>query len=75
MNWYRIVVGNIGTVTETTDYAEARGVYVHYINQSRDYITRAAGESVYFFSDNELTGEFTGGPLGEESPAVPVVSR
>jgi len=51
---HQIIVGNIGTVTDTDDSLEAHRSYIEYCKQSRDNSGRAAGESVAWFRDGDI---------------------
>lgn len=55
-----VVVGNIGTVYEGQDRAEADKVYAEYVRQSEGGYGRAAGEGVTLFVDGEIVQEHFG---------------
>lgn len=55
-----IIVGNIGTVLETTDATEASDVYRHYCDASDRGEGRMARETVTMLSDDEPVAEHTG---------------
>ena len=60
MSTITIIVGNVGTVLETTDAKEASDVYRHYCEASDRGNGRMARESVTILSDGELTLEHVG---------------
>lgn len=57
---YRVNVGNIGTVCDTTDKAEATKEYEAYVVVSCGNMGRAAGEAVTLFEDQEPIEEHRG---------------
>lgn len=66
MNDNQIIVGNIGTVYDGDDEAEAYRLYREYCEQSKNGHGRAAGESVTWIRHDETHMEFTG-TQGEEA--------
>ena len=59
-NGYTVVVGNIGTVCDNVDYADANHDYIEYVNQSADGYGRAAGEDVTMMHDGDVYKEYVG---------------
>jgi len=57
---YQVIVGNIGTVCDTDDLAEATGEYEEYARFSRNGIGRSSGEPVTLFEDGEIIREHEG---------------
>ena len=57
---YRVIVGNIGTVLETSRLSAAEDVYKDYIELSRNNYGRAAGEAVTLLEDDEPIKEHHG---------------
>lgn len=55
---YQVVVGNVGTVTDTDDEAVARKDYDSYRELSILGYGRAGDESVSLFEDGELVIEY-----------------
>lgn len=56
---YTVNVGNIGNM-EYTSKKLAEDCYTTYVTLSRTNQTRAAGESVYLFVNNEIVKEYIG---------------
>lgn len=54
---YRVVVGNIGTVKESSDRLSAFGIYNHYACLSESGLGSVGGEPVYLFRNEELIME------------------
>lgn len=57
---HTVVVGNIGTVAATTDFAKAQEAYDIYVKFSGKETGRAAGEDVTWFTDGHPTKEHFG---------------
>ena len=57
---YEVIVGNIGTVYLGSSLMEANAAWGEYKRQAKANYGRAAGESVAFFENGELTREFIG---------------
>jgi len=57
---YQVVVGNIGTVTDTNNPVDARRDYGEYKRQSESGYGRAGGETVTLFKDGEIDLEHIG---------------
>ena len=58
-NIYCVNVGNVGNM-EYTSKKLAEDCYTTYVTLSRTNQTRAAGESVYLFKNNEIVKEYIG---------------
>lgn len=56
---FKVVVGNVGTM-EYTSKKLAMDCYTTYVTMSVKHITRAAGESVTLFQDDEIIKEHIG---------------
>jgi hypothetical protein len=56
---YIVNVGNIGNI-EYTSKKLAEECYTTYVSMSKQNITRAAGESVVLFKDDEIIKEYIG---------------
>ena len=55
---YEVVVGNIGTVYQGSDEAEAHEQYRTYINDSTAGYGRVGGETVTLFKNGEIEEEY-----------------
>lgn len=58
-NKYIVNVGNIGNI-DYTNKQLALDCYSTYVSLSKKGITRAAGESVFLFCNDEIVKEYTG---------------
>lgn len=65
MKNYTVVVGNIGTVRETSDRADAMATWKAYVERSRQGIGRGGHEPVTLFEDGEIIREHV--PEGDET--------
>lgn len=54
---WQVVVGNVGTVEDTSDRARAHDIYWVYVQYSDAGVGRAAGEPVYLMCDGEIEKE------------------
>lgn len=61
MAWFSVVVGNVGTVYDGNDLAEAQRDYEAYCTASQRRQGRAAGEAVTLFANGEITAEYLPG--------------
>jgi hypothetical protein len=60
LTYYKVVVGNVGTVYEGSDEDEAKRTYTEYVTQSKTPRSgRAAGESVTLMHGGEVHEEHT----------------
>ena len=57
---YEVIVGNIGTVYDGNDLAEANRKFDTYVEQSKSGRGRAGGEDVTIMTNGEPTREFEG---------------
>lgn len=57
---YQVIVGNIGTVCDTDDRADAIDEYEDYVLFSEQGHGRASGEPVTLFEDGEIIREHEG---------------
>jgi len=55
---YQVIVSNIGKIVDTDDMREASRTFHEYVWRSVEGEGRSAGETVSFFRDGELVGEF-----------------
>lgn len=55
-----VVVGNVGTVYSGDDESAARLCYKEYVEASRVFYGRAAGEMVALLADGEIMEEYQG---------------
>lgn len=60
---YQVIVGNIGTVYDGADEAQAESKYTEYVKQSESGQGRAGGERVTIMADGE--------PIKEHTPRNP----
>ena len=60
MKKYQVIVGNIGTVIDTDDKAEAYQTYHEYIGLSVSYGGRCSGESVALMTNDDIEAEYLG---------------
>ena len=60
MSTYTVIVGNIGTVLETTNKRDAIGTYTDYVMRSQSNRGRCAGEPVTLFQDETIAQEYPG---------------
>lgn len=58
MLFYRVIVGNLGTVYDGADQVEARHVFNHYRHLSVTNQGRAAGEPVTLMLGDEIIFEY-----------------
>ncbi len=65
MNDNQVIVGNIGTVYDGDDEAEAYRLFKEYSEQSANNYGRAAGEDVTWMRHGEPHMEFTGSSNAE----------
>ena len=71
MSSFCVVVGNIGTVYDGDDEAEARSIYAEYETQSRGGYGRAAGEPVALLTHgDEILAEHVPDPTSNWSAAL-----
>lgn len=56
---YQVIVGNIGTVIETTERETAQWTFEEYATMSRNGYGRAAGEPVTMMENGEIILEYT----------------
>ena len=54
---YQVVVGNIGTVTSTSNGLDANRVFNEYVARSKSGYGRASGESVVLMRGDEILKE------------------
>lgn len=57
---FQVVVGNIGTVINTSDKAKAQHAFNEYVSQSKSGVGRAGGETITLFQDDEILMEHVG---------------
>jgi len=55
---YQVIIGNIGTVLNTTDKLKAEKTYKAYMYDSDDGVGRAGGEEVTLMGDGEVIRAF-----------------
>ena len=60
MNYYSVIVGNVGTVYEGVNGFTAYQTYDEYVGLSKRNTGRCAGEDVTLFNNNEIEREYIG---------------
>ncbi len=60
MAMYQVIVGNVGLVVDTDNKAEANVAFRQYVNNSKNNIGMASGETVTLMVDGELDLEHFG---------------
>lgn len=58
MSAFQVIVGNIGTVYDGSNFMVAQTCYTRYVKQSKLSGSRASGESVTLMHNNNIRSEY-----------------